>query len=137
MPKKSKTLTKLKKELDTIFSVYIRLRGNRNGVNMCITCGKMDNWKNLQCGHFQSRRFLPTRYHEDNCFPQCVSCNIFRQGEQFIFGLALEKIVGEGTAENMIVLARTKVKYMRHEYEEKIKHYKEEVKKLTSQLPDV
>ena len=69
-----KTISKLKKELDKWFSLYIRLRGvDDNGNNQCCTCGTIDNWKKLQCGHFVSRKHLATRFHEMNCFPQCVS----------------------------------------------------------------
>ena len=70
-----KSISKLKKKLDTIFSFYIRLRGvDDNGNNQCCTCGKIDNWRNLQCGHFVSRKHMATRFYELNCFPQCVGC---------------------------------------------------------------
>jgi len=133
MAKKQKTLSKLKKELDTIFSRFIRLRNaDQNGNTQCVTCGKVDRWQNLQCGHFMSRRYLATRFHEVNCFVQCVSCNIFKSGEQWKFGKFIDKNLGEGTSELLATIAHTNVKFMRHEYEEKIKHYTEEVKKLTN-----
>ena len=43
-----KTISKLKKELDTIFSVFIRLRSaNEYGMCQCFTCGKVigDKWE--------------------------------------------------------------------------------------------
>ena len=99
-----KTISKLKKELDKWFSLYIRLRGaDDNGNNQCCTCGTIDNWKKLQCGHFVSRKHLSTRFHEMNCFPQCVSCNIFKYGEQWKFGQFLDRNLGEGDSEELVI----------------------------------
>ena len=126
-----KTISKLKKELDKIFSVYIRLReATDNGLCQCFTCGKVDHYKRMQNGHFQSRRFLPTRFDEENCQVQCPACNVFRYGEQYKFGLHLDGKYGEGTAQELEYLARSTVKIGRGEYEEKIGYYKSLVENL-------
>ena len=129
-----KTISKLKKKLDTIFSLYIRLRSaDDNGNNQCCTCGKIDNWRNLQCGHFVSRKYLATRFHEANCFPQCLSCNVFRYGEQWKFGQFLDRNLGEGVSEELVILGHSTLKMSRAEYEEKISYYKATVDKLKKQ----
>ena len=87
------------KKLDAIFSKYIRRRFAEDDIAECYTCGKRDHWKNLQCGHFMSRRFYSTRWDDKNCQVQCKGCNIFRYGEQFKFSVHLNKEYGEGTAE--------------------------------------
>ena len=126
-----KTISKLKKELDKWFSLYIRLRGaDDNGNNQCCTCGTVDNWKKLQCGHFVSRKHLATRFHEMNCFPQCVSCNIFKYGEQWKFGQFLDRNLGEGVSEELVILGHTILKISRIDYEEKITYYKSVVNKI-------
>ena len=126
-----KTISKLKKELDKWFSLYIRLRNtDNNGNNQCCTCGTIDNWKKLQCGHFVSRKHLATRFHEMNCFPQCVSCNIFKYGEQWKFGQFLDRNLGEGVSEELVILGHTIFKISRIDYEEKITYYKSLVEKL-------
>tara|TARA_B100000768_G_scaffold37785_1_gene36438 strand:+ start:988 stop:1401 length:414 start_codon:yes stop_codon:yes gene_type:complete len=128
-----KTISKLKKELDKWFSLYIRLReANEYGYCQCFTCGKVGHYKTggMQNGHFQSRKHLSTRFDEDNCQVQCVACNMFRQGEQFKFGINLDAKYGEGTAEELQFLARTTLKISRVEYEEKISYYKNLVKNL-------
>ena len=122
-----KTISKLKKELDKWFSLYIRLRdANEYGYTQCFTCGKVGHYKTggMQNGHFQSRKHLSTRFDEDNCQVQCVACNMFRQGEQFKFGINLDSKYGEGTAEELEILARTTLKISRVEYEEQISYYK-------------
>ena len=127
-----KSISKLKKELDKWFSLYIRLRdATDEGLCQCITCGKVSHYKKgMQNGHFQSRRFLATRFDEHNCAPQCVACNMFRGGEQFRFGLAIDSKYGEGEAEELEFLARTTVKFSRYDYEDKISYYGTLVEKL-------
>ena len=128
-----KTISKLKKELDTIFSVFIRLReANEFGYCQCHTCGVVRHYKDgMQNGHFQSRKHLATRFSEDgNCEVQCIKCNIFGSGEQYLFSIRLDEKYGEGRAEELQVLARTTLKISRVEYEEKISYYKSLVKNL-------
>jgi hypothetical protein len=130
-----KTISKLKKELDKWFSLFIRLNNsNEFGMVQCFTCGRVKNYKSgIQNGHFQSRSFLATRFNEKNCQPQCVACNMFRAGEQFKFAMNLEAKYGEGTAEYLEGLARTTVKISRIDYEEKISYYKSCVDKFKKQ----
>ena len=126
-----KTISKLKKELDKWFSLYIRLRdADFNGYSYCFTCFKFDHYKRMQNGHFQSRRFLATRFDEENCQNQCPACNVFRYGEQYKFALGLDTKYGEGKAEELEVLARTTIKLSRIDYEDKISYYGTLVNKL-------
>jgi hypothetical protein len=127
-----KTISKLKKELDKWFSLYIRLRdATDEGMVQCFTCGKIDHYKRMQNGHFQSRRFMATRYSEyGNCEVQCPACNVFRYGEQYKFALNLDAKYGSGTAEYLEGLARITKKFSRIDYEEQISYYKSIVDKL-------
>ena len=127
-----KSISKLKKELDNIFSLYIRLRdATDEGVVQCFTCSRISHYKSgMQNGHFQSRRHHSTRWNEQNCQVQCVKCNLYEQGEQFRFGIALDSKYGEGTSEEIEFLARTIIKFSRIDYEDKISYYKDLVEKL-------
>ena len=127
-----KSISKLKKELDKWFSLFIRLRdATDEGLCQCFTCGKISHYKKgMQCGHFQSRSFLATRFNEENCQVQCVGCNMFKQGEQYKFSIYLEYAYGEGKAEELETLARTIVKFTRVDYKDKIAYYKSYVEKL-------
>jgi hypothetical protein len=127
-----KTISKLKKELDTIFSLYIRLRdATDEGVVQCFTCSRISHYKSgMQNGHFQSRRYHSTRWNETNCQVQCIKCNMYEQGEQFRFGLALDNKYGENTAQELEFLSKTIIKFSRIDYEEKISYYKAAVEKL-------
>lgn len=78
--KKTETRSQLVKRLDKVFSEYIRRSNSIDGIATCVTCGKQDEWKNLQNGHYMSRGHYPTRWDETNCHVQCVSCNVFKKG---------------------------------------------------------
>lgn len=127
-----KLISKLKKELDKWFSLYIRLRDcNEYGMVQCITCKSIKYYKSgMQNGHFQSRSHLATRFCEMNCQPQCVGCNMFKQGEQYKFALALDSKYGEGTAQELQFKAKQTIKLSRIDYEEKISYYKNLVNKI-------
>ena len=127
-----KTISKLKKELDKWFSLFIRLReATAEGSVQCFTCSRISHYKSgMQNGHFQSRRHHSTRWNELNCQVQCVKCNMYEQGEQFRFGIGLDGKYGEGTSEELEFLARTIMKVSRIDYEDKISYYKDLVEKL-------
>ncbi len=119
------------KRLDNVFSQYIRLRNaNAFGIAECYTCGKQDHWKKLQCGHFQSRKHYGTRWDETNCQVQCSGCNVFKYGEQYKFGVRLDKDFGQGTAEDLHAKAIQITKYSNSDLEGLITKYKSEVKRL-------
>ena len=120
----------LVKRLDTVFSQYIRLRNaNAQGIAECYTCGVKKNWKQLQCGHFQSRKHYGTRFDETNCQVQCVSCNVYKYGEQYKFGVRLDKDFGQGTAEGLHDKAIKITKYSNNDLQELIIKYTDLVKK--------
>ena len=126
-----KTISKLKKELDKWFSLFIRLRSATDtGLCQCITCGVVKHYKLMHNSHFQSRKHLSTRWNEKNCDVGCVKCNIFNFGEQYKFAINLDAKYGEGTAEDLELIARTIMKVSRIDYEEKISYYKDLVDKL-------
>ena len=125
------TISKLKKKLDVLFSQYIRRRNaDHLGRVKCFTCGVEKHWKEQQAGHFQSRSHHSTRWDEVNVQVQCVKCNMFRQGEQYKFGLYLDDRFGDGTAEELENRAKTIVKLNRVDYEEAIERYKQKIKEL-------
>lgn len=87
---KVKSVSKLKKELDSLFSKYIRTKYSKNDMVSCYTCGVTKSINEMQCGHFISRLYLATRFDEDNCRPQCVGCNVFGNGKPVQFANRLE-----------------------------------------------
>jgi len=130
MAKRSLSRKSVVKKLDTIFSQYIRLRKAKNGIAECYTCGVRDHWKNLQCGHFMSRKHYSTRWDELNCQVQCYKCNIHGYGEQFRFGQRLNKEYGNQTADILESKCRNIEKFSNGDLLEKVEYYKSIVEPL-------
>lgn len=123
LKKKKKSISQLKKQLDAIFSQYIRLRDK----NICFTCYKQGN----QAGHYISRRYNSLRYNEQNVNLQCVSCNIFRHGAMDRYAIELERKYGVGILQKLEQYKNFLKSFTREELEEKIAEYKNKIKHLT------
>jgi hypothetical protein len=119
------TRSKIVKKLDRVFSLYIRNRHSKNGKAECFTCGKIDEVSRLHAGHFMSRKHYATRWDEVNVQVQCPKCNLFGQGEQYMFGLHLDIKYGKGTAEALQQKARNTVKLSNDDLNELIEKYKD------------
>ena len=127
MPKKP-TRSKLVKKLDTVFSQWVRLSNADNNKNcICITCNKVFSVKEIQAGHFMSRKHYSTRWDERNVFPQCCGCNVFRYGEQYKYSLYL----GNKLSKKLLEESRKIVKFTNVELEEMIQKYSQRLKKFT------
>ena len=129
MPKTAKkpTRTKLVKKLDVVFSKYIRLsNSDKNGYCTCVTCGNKFYWKEIQAGHFMSRKHYSTRWDENNVKPQCVRCNVYRAGEQYKFSLYL----GNNLSEELYIKSKEIRKFTSLELEEMYNDFNERLKDL-------
>lgn len=123
--KKQKSISKLKAELDRLFSIYIRTSyANDFGQASCYTCGKVDDWQNLQNGHFISRAHMNTRYDEQNCRVQCPGCNVFKSGNMVEYSRRLLKELGEKGFTELTNRKDVIKQFTRKDYEELIKKYK-------------
>ena len=116
--KRTKTLSWYKRELDRVFSLYIRNKYPK----VCYTCGKWST--TLQNGHFIVRKYLATRWEEDNCRPQCVGCNIYGKGMSVDFEEHLVKDLGAARIQQMKDSRKELWKLDLNFYEEKIAKYK-------------
>jgi 5-methylcytosine-specific restriction endonuclease McrA len=117
----SKPLSKYKKELDKVFSIYIRYRDN----GKCFTCPLQRHPKQMQNGHFVPRQYLATRWDERNCNCQCYADNMLYNGQPSKYATELKKKYGEGIIEELESRRKEITKLTPQWYEEKIKYYKE------------
>lgn len=120
------------KKLDKVFSEYIRLKhSDKNGYCRCISCGKINYWKDIHNGHYMSRRYMSTRFDENNCRPQCVACNIFNQGNAQMYRRGLIAEIGEKAVDLVEVIAKTQTKkWSDFELKALIDCYADKVKQL-------
>jgi hypothetical protein len=133
--KKAESISVLTKKLDTVISQYVRLKYADQHQNVkCFTCDNKIHWKGIQNGHFQSRRYMSTRFHENNMRPQCYACNLGLSGNQYVYGINLDKEKGPGTAESMVLLAKQQKKFTPDELKGMIGDYEHKVEDLKIKL---
>jgi hypothetical protein len=129
MMSKNKKLAKAK--ADKYFSEYIRKRdADANGYCKCCTCSKKAYWKEVDAGHFISRRHEGTRYNEKNANAQCAFCNRFDQGRQFQHGEFIKKKYGEGTTDILWRDALWTTRRTQYDYEMIALEFKDKAKNL-------
>lgn len=95
------SVSKLTKELDTLFSRVLRLSTAKDEICTCYTCGLQIHYKKIHAGHYISRYYKITRWDERNVKTQCLMCNIYRKGNSFIFRQNLVRDYGEETIKSM------------------------------------
>jgi len=125
--KKKLSKGKLVKKLDAVFSEYVRKsNADSNGICTCVTCDRQFYWKQIQAGHFMSRKHYSTRWDLENVKPQCPKCNVFNQGEQYKYSLFL----GKETAEKLLAKSRQIQKFTYDDIETLINQYKSYLKSI-------
>lgn len=121
---------KLIKDLDSVFSQYIRLRDSDNhGIVTCPLCWKQVDYKFAQNMHFISRWVLKYRYDENNCFAWCMRCNVILNGNYIEYTMFM---INKFWIEKVNDMRNDKQPFemKTREIEEKINYYKEENQKL-------
>jgi hypothetical protein len=128
---RSKNLASAKKTADGWFSKYVRIRdADVNGMCKCITCDTVKHWKEMDAGHFQSRRYNIARWHVHNAHAQCQKCNQYGSGEQYKHGKEIDLRYGEGTAEYLATLTRSLYKINKSEVMAIAREFKKEAERL-------
>lgn len=89
----------------------------KNGQCVCVTCGKVGAWdsgiKGMHTGHFLASRRNSILLVEDNCKPQCSSCNFYGSGMANEFRLYMLKMHGIELIEQLEALKRESVSFDR------------------------
>ena len=127
---KPKTLASLKRKLDALHSEWVRRRGAKGGMAICITCGAQKRWQEMQAGHFVSRVHLATRWLEQNVAVQCSTCNCLLRGNYVEYAVWMEANWVWQTIRDLRDLKHTTVKYSRAGYETMIAETKAKLASL-------
>jgi len=76
--RKPKSTAKLLEEAAVLVQKLVRMKAaDDSGICKCTTCPKHYHWKDMDGGHFISRRYKATKITEEQINPQCVGCNRF------------------------------------------------------------
>ena len=122
-----------KLELDSVYSLYIRLRdAGDGGWTKCISCGKILPFEKMQCGHFYSRRHIATRWDEYNCNSECGICNCHETDHLLGYRENLLKKIGQAEFDRLSERYREESKEPEDwEYDILIKGYRDICRKLS------
>jgi len=94
-PKKLKTVAKLREEAAVLLQKLVRMKAaDENGLAECVTCGKRQHYKEMDGGHFISRKWTATKLVEENVHPQCKGCNQYASGKYDDYALYMVDTYG-------------------------------------------
>lgn len=125
---KAKSISRLKKAADAIFSLYIRTRDG----GQCYTCPNKNEIKRMQNGHFVPRQYMATRYDETNNHCQCYACNMLYNGQPSAYAARLKRDFGEDVVEKLESRRKEILRLPPEYYEGIISTYKQKLAELTT-----
>ena len=125
MPK-HKTLAKLVDEAAVLMQKWVRMKAaDANGYCVCVTCGKSHHWKEMDGGHFISRKYTATKIVEENIHPQCRRCNGWPDNfTHEAYETYMVDMYGKDFVDELKALARMPKKWPRDEVQDLIKQLK-------------
>ena len=103
-----------------------------NGYCACVTCGKVDHYKNMDGGHFIAKGHSSFwALEEENINPQCKGCNGFgmKHGTaQYEYGKWMEAKHGELFVQNMLETKKDSRKWYAQDYRDLLADLKQRIK---------
>ena len=103
----SKTLSTLElksavKYVAVRFQLMRRLQESDDyGFCVCITSGKRIHFKQIDAGHYMSRRHHSTVFMSDNCWPQSKKNNYHDSGDPVAYRMSLNKKIGQSRVQQI------------------------------------
>lgn len=87
-----------------------------------------------QNGHFLRRGHKAVRWDENNCRPQCASCNVDKNGMPEAFEENLRDELGDKAVDALIERGKEAVEYSDAWYVDKIKYYKVQILRMGGKI---
>ena len=124
--KKKVKVSTLKNKAWAEFSIFIRQRGaDREGFNVCITCGARKPWKELQAGHFIAGRLNSNLFDERGCNAQCSTCNVIKAGNGPMYYKFMLRVHGQEVIDELLQQNDQTRKWLPGELESIARKYRE------------
>ncbi len=125
------TASYIKNTADRIFSLWIRLKAaDYRGYVTCVTCGKVDYYKDVDAGHYASRTHMNTRFDEQNVHPQCKRCNMHLNGNMAAYAAFMIAKYGQEIIVVMNQRSQIIKQWKRSELQELVKGWRVEIRKM-------
>lgn len=129
---KKKTIAQEVEAAARLLQKLVRLKAaNDNGLCQCVTCNNWGHWKDMQGGHFISRRFTRWKLSEENVHPQCAGCNGFGMkfgNAEAAYTAWMIDFYGRDFINHMLATRSETKKYSRHEVYEIVRDLKAQIK---------
>lgn len=117
--KKQKSVAKLRDEAAVLLQKLVRMKAaDADGIAQCVTCGKKQHYKEMDGGHFISRRWTATKLVEENIHVQCKGCNQYASGRYDDYSLYMVDTYGIEMVRELNEKKRALCKQNRIELEE-------------------
>jgi hypothetical protein len=107
---------------------------DKNGLVVCVTCGKIQHYKQMHAGHFIPGRRMAMLFVEENVHPQCNHCNTFLSGNVTEYERFIVSNYGVDVLESLRKLRHSQHKYTREELADMRDGYKARIKKQEKRL---
>ena len=124
----------LVKRLDVHFSKFIRKRdslaGPLSGYFRCCSCSQLKPINQADAGHYINRRWMTTRWREDNVHAQCRSCNRFDEGNGSGYSAFMIEKYGTNHMEYLRAVSRETSGFSDFELTMMIAEYKRKLKEV-------
>ena len=128
MAKKTKSIAKVSEDVAVLLQKLVRLENaDDNGYCICVTCGTTKHYKELDGGHFVSRRYTATRLMKENIWPQCKGCNGYLKGNPIPYTLFMIDMYGKEFVHELHALKNETKKFTRDELAEMSKEFKDQI----------
>ena len=130
--RKTKTIAKLVDDAAVLLQKLVRMKAaDDGGYCQCVTCGVSKHWKEMQGGHFISRRYTATKLLEENIHSQCPGCNGPRAKDGVVtveYTNFMIDTFGRNFVDELLVMKNTTKKYPREEIAQVSAEFKERIK---------
>ncbi len=121
---KSTPLSIVKKDLDTIYSLVVKMQpSNHKGIFFCY-CGKSVHWSNGNNSHYFTRKKYPSIVFERmNTHPSCIPCNGFHEGNLHDYTPWMESKYGKDAVNMLRIRGQNKSNNGAFEYQIMLQEY--------------
>lgn len=127
--KKKPKRKQLVKELDRVFSLFIRKRDRlENKGDKCFVCGQVTD--RPQCGHLISRSCFSVRWVPLNCNTVCPGCNYRHEFRPEYHTLRFIEENGSSVYDKLVQLSKQAIKHDTVCLQTMIDYYREETEKM-------
>lgn len=112
-------VVKEKQKAMTLMQKLVRMKASDDaGFCQCVTCGVVKHYKEMQGGHYISRKYNATALLEENIHVQCASCNCFKNGNMDAYALFMLDMYGREFLDELNQLKHSVRKYTSVELKE-------------------